>query len=487
MPLIILGWLLLAETDRRVVFALAVFTGLLIGYLIWSYVVVRYTRRLQGLFTFPHLVVALVGCGITTAWLGWLPTTAAGLVHFLALFLVLTSLWFMFPLATIHTTTSHTAFDADEQLPTISVIVPAYNEVGYIRRTVSAILNASYPAEKVEVVVVDDGSTDDTLSEALSISDERVQTVHKENGGKYSALNYGLLFASGDVVVCVDADSVIADSALKAAVSPLLADQSIGAVAGRVKIENGGSLILALQRLEYIVGLNVYRRVLDSFGTVPIVPGCLGAFRREAIEDVAGYDPETLTEDFDLTVKLLRAGWSVRTSEATVYTEAPDTWYDLYLQRMRWYRGNVMTLLKHWRVALDHRYGYLHRISYPMQVVEMFVLPLASWIILGVLVQRLLAGDVVRTVAMFAVYTSVVLAISVFAVSVERDDLSLSALSPLFVIGYKHFHDLLVFKSILEVCLRRDLDWTGPRRILNREQTDSVPEEHSSAETRSVD
>lgn len=120
-----------------------------------------------------------------------------------------------------------------------------------------------------------------------------------------------------------------------------------------MKVGNRGSFITNLQALEYVVGINTFRQAFDHVGLVSVVPGCLGAFRRETLEAVEGYSPDTLTEDFDLTVEILKRGQAVHMSEGVVYTAAPTTWRGLYRQRLRWFRGHVQTLLKHANVFGD--------------------------------------------------------------------------------------------------------------------------------------
>lgn len=455
--------------DDETLLAMGAFGVVLAAYVGWSYYVVEMNDAWNWLFDAPQALVAVVGTGIFVVWMGWIPASAVTFTHLGALTLFFVYYWFIALLAVYHRQRHRIPGVPDEALPDVTVLVPAYNEAGYIATTLRAVLEADYPRGKLEVVVVDDGSTDDTYEEAVAFESGSVKVVQKDNGGKYSALNYGLLFATGEVVVTIDADSIVHPDALREIVAPIRTDETIGSVASDVKVRNPGKLVTACQRLEYVVGMNVYRRMLDIFGAVTIVPGCLGAYRREVIEDVYAYDPDTLTEDFDVTVKVLKTGHKVAVSDAIVYTEVPDTWRDLYRQRIRWYRGNFMTVFKHWDLLGDHSAGFVHRLAFPLRVIELFVLPFASLVILAYIVLGLLAGQVVFIVALFVFFTSVIVLISLVALQIEGEDRTLAIYSPLFVIGYKHFHDLITIKSLLDVCFGREMSWTSATRIGKRE------------------
>lgn len=458
-------WLLIDVMNDGTIYAVALLGGILVVYIGWSYYVVEYEPRYQDLLATRALVVVLLGYAVTIVSLEWVAPSPLAFVHLGAIALIFFYYWFIALVAVYHDLIGHTTTGLPEEYPSISVLVPAYNEAGYVGRTIQALLNADYPREKFEVIVIDDGSTDGTLAEARSFASEVVTVVSKRNGGKHSALNYGLLFAESDVIVTVDADSIVGHDALKRIVAPFERRENIGAVASNVTIWNRDSLVTRCQQLEYTIGVNIYRRMLDYFGVVLVVPGCLGAYRREALEEVFAYDPETLTEDFDVTVKVLKSGRRVVVSEARVYTEAPSTWKDLYRQRLRWYRGNYMTMFKHWDLVTDPSYGLLHRLAIPFRLVEMFFLPVASWIVLGYIVWLLTTGLAAQVLALLVFFTSIVFLIAALGVQIEGEDWSLLLYTPLLVIGYKQFHDALNIKCLIDVLRKRDLSWTNATRV----------------------
>ncbi|WP_254761892.1 glycosyltransferase family 2 protein [Natrinema marinum] len=472
--------LLVRLLSTETVFAIALYVAVFAAYLAWSWYVVERRPAYRHRFSPTALGLALGCCTVAVVLLGWVAPTAVALVHLGALVVVF-GCWAI-PFAALAHALTGSEYDDVAEFPSITILVPAYNEEGYVGRTVASLLEANYPAEK-EIIVVDDGSTDGTHEEAGRYGAENVTVVSKDNGGKYSALNYGLLFAEGEVVVTVDADSIVETNALREIVAPLAADPAVGAVAGNVRAFNRDSFVTRCQAIEYVLSINLFRRVYDQFGAVPIVPGCLGAYRRAALEEVEAYDPHTLTEDFDTTMKVLARGYEVRFSEAVVYTEAPDTWRDLYRQRLRWYRGNVMTLRKHLFGSTPPGNRYVDRIHVPLAVITMLFTPVASWLVLGVIAYIVVTGGHTAILPILVTYTVLVVLLTALALGIEGESYWYLGYAPLFVLGYKHVNDLVMVKSIVDVVGGTDLDWTNVSRIDQRESTSTeLPSEPASAD-----
>lgn len=230
----------------------------------------------------------------------------------------------------------------------ISIIVPAYNEATVIDGALASLTGLEYP--ELEVVVVDDGSTDETLRVAAAWEgrhgNTEVRVLTKRNGGKAAALNTGIAASKHPFIFCMDADSRLEPETLRQAVQQF-GDPSVGAVAGNVKVENRVGYLTKLQALEYVEGLNLPRRAQGFIAAVNIVPGPVGLFRREALQEVGGYDTDTFAEDADLTLKLVAAGWKVVYEDTAIaWTQAPETWLDLIQQRYRWTRGILQSLKK---------------------------------------------------------------------------------------------------------------------------------------------
>jgi len=257
----------------------------------------------------------------------------------------------------------------------VSVLVPAFNEADTIAATVRTLATSEHPS--FEIVVIDDESTDDTAAIVESLGFDNVRVVRVPSGGKASALNAGIAMAHHDLIVMIDADTIVDRDALHKVVQPF-ADPSVGAVAGNVKVGNRRRLLGRWQHIEYVIGFNLDRRLYDRLGCIPTIPGALGAFRRAALDDVGGLSRETLAEDTDLTMAMLRDGWRVVYQEAAVArTEAPTTLRDLSRQRYRWSYGTMQAIWKHRRSLVERgASGRFGRRGLPMITLFTVVLPL---------------------------------------------------------------------------------------------------------------
>lgn len=365
------------------------------------------------------------------------------------------------PLA-IKSVTRESMLREPAELPRMSVLVPAYNEEKVIRTTLEALLATDYPDK--EIIAIDDGSKDDTLR-IMSEYKDRVKVVHKENGGKASALNAGMLYATGSIMVILDADTIIGNSALRH-IAKSFADENVVAVAGNIKIRNRINTLTWCQALEYLSGIQIMRRGLDYFGAITIVPGALGAFRKSKLEEAGSYHKETLVEDFDATIKVLRSGMVVSgNNSAIAYTQAPQKLADFYKQRKRWYRGNLQVLRRHSDILLNPRFGYLQRFSYPLLAIHMLVIPFASLLVMAFAVYQLILGNysfVAFTLGMFVLLQYL---LSAMAVRMDKDDKRMILYSVFLVIGYKQIVDILQLKAVAEEFIGLKAKWTSAQRV----------------------
>jgi cellulose synthase/poly-beta-1,6-N-acetylglucosamine synthase-like glycosyltransferase len=345
--------------------------------------------------------------------------------------------------------------------PKVTIIVPAHNEEKVIARTVESLLEADYPYK--EIIIVDDGSTDRTYEEASKFNG-RVTILRKENGGKHSALNHGVKFATGEILMVVDADTIIGRASLQE-MAKKFSDENVVAVAGNIKVVNRNSWLTRCQALEYIISIQTFRRALDAFGTVTVVPGALGAFRKRVLEETGFYDKDTLTEDFDVTVKALKTGFVVQgSSTALAYTQSPQTFRDLYRQRMRWYRGNFQTLWKHSDALTNPRYGFLHRLGFPFILLNLLFLPAAGLVTWGMILVAIFMGQAVFIFEALVLFVGIQSLFAVLSISIDDEDPSLVAYAPFLVVGYKQIVDFLIVKAMLDVLLGRRLSWTRAQR-----------------------
>ena len=339
--------------------------------------------------------------------------------------------------------------------PLVSVIIPARNEEKVIEHTIRSVLESDY--EPLEVVVVDDASTDRTFEIALRYQGPKVKVLRKEVGGrgKARALNFGLRFARGEVIVVVDADTIIGREAVKELVRKL-EDPTVAAVAGNVAVRNRVNLLTKLQAIEYIATFHLFRKGLSVLGAVPIVSGALGAFRRSVLEATGFYDVDTVTEDFDTTVKALKTGKIVQASaQAVAYTEVPETLRGLYRQRLRWYRGAFEVLLKHRDVFLrSPSFSHLRALSFPLVIMNNLVLPVVDLAAIASIGLALAKGLILPIVIQIVLFTILQVLIIILVLQLAEEDKSL-AIVPLFAFGYKQFHELLMLKCFFDVALRR--------------------------------
>jgi cellulose synthase/poly-beta-1,6-N-acetylglucosamine synthase-like glycosyltransferase len=223
--------------------------------------------------------------------------------------------------------------------------VPAYNEQKGIAACVRSLAAVDY--SNVEIVVVDDGSTDDTAAVVAGLALPNVRLLRQPNAGKPAALNKGILLARHDILILVDGDTILEPDGVRALIEPF-AEPHVGAVSGNTKVGNRRGLLGRWQHIEYVIGLNLDRRMFDVMRCMPTLPGAIGAFRRQAVEEVGGVSEDTVAEDTDLTMAICRAGWRVLyAADARAWTEAPASMGQLWRQRYRWCYGTLQAVRKH--------------------------------------------------------------------------------------------------------------------------------------------
>ncbi len=262
--------------------------------------------------------------------------------------------------------------------PTVSVIIPAFNEEKVIVKTIRAILNSTYP--NLEVIVVDDGSNDRTYQKAVEIFgyNPQVQIFTQANSGKSQALNFGIAKTNAEIIITLDADTVFSPSTIGKLVRKF-ADRRIWAVAGNAKVGNRINLLTRWQALEYITSQNLDRRAFEMMNCITVVPGAVGAWKRQAIMEAGGFSSDTLAEDTDLTFNIIKHGHLVAyDDEAIAYTEAPDTTKNFIKQRFRWMYGTLQTIWKYRDVWGKKKYGALGLFSVPNVLLFQIVFPLVS-------------------------------------------------------------------------------------------------------------
>ncbi len=363
--------------------------------------------------------------------------------------------------------------------PTVSVLVPAYNEEEVIVRTVRSALASDY--QNLEVVVVNDGSADRTgeLLDAHFGDDPRVRILHQVNRGKSAALTYALREARNEIVVTIDADTAIDPKAIGKLVRRF-ADPMIGAVAGNVKVGNRTRWLTRWQALEYITSQNLEKRAFDLLNCIPVVPGALSAWRVAALRDAGGFTADTVAEDTDLTIAIRRIGWRiVYDEEAVGWTEAPETAAALIRQRFRWTFGTLQSFWKHRDTLGRPRYGALGFVALPNIFLFQLLLPLVSPVIdllflssialwgvgqihLARLPQLWTAADVERSMIFFVGFMLIDLLTCVVAFALERHE-DWSLLWPILLqrFYYRQMMYMVLFRAVKQAVEGGAVGWRG--------------------------
>ncbi|MFG2516490.1 bifunctional polysaccharide deacetylase/glycosyltransferase family 2 protein [Streptomyces sp. NPDC048584] len=344
----------------------------------------------------------------------------------------------------------------------VSVIVPAYNEKECIESTLRSLAASTHP---IEILVVDDGSTDGTaeLAEALALPDVRV--IRQANAGKPAALNHGIRSARHDIVVMMDGDTVFEPDTVGRLVQPF-ADPSVGAVAGNAKVGNRSTLIGAWQHIEYVMGFNLDRRMYDLLRCMPTIPGAIGAFRREAVLQAGGMSEDTLAEDTDITIALHRAGWRVVYEEhARAWTEAPRSPSQLWSQRYRWSYGTMQALWKHRKSLTDRGpSGRFGRVGMPLVVLFQIVTPVFAPLIDVFTLYSMLFVDLRAALLAWLAVLGVQLGCAAYAFRLDREKYRYLLMMPLQQLAYRQMMYLVLIHSCVTALTGGRLRWQKLKR-----------------------
>jgi peptidoglycan-N-acetylglucosamine deacetylase len=328
---------------------------------------------------------------------------------------------------------SVTAFIPLKNMPVVSIIVPAYNEEINAVRTVESLLQQDY--SNLQVIFVDDGSKDntyETVSKAFA-GNPHVFVYSKSNGGKASALNFGIQKAESAYVVCIDADTQLKTDAITELMNQFMHPPEggeVGAVAGNVKVGNEVNMITRWQSIEYITSQNFDRRAFELLNCITVVPGAIGAFKKEAIIKAGGFTTDTLAEDCDLTMRLHRHGYLVRNCNTAIsYTEAPETIKQFLKQRFRWSFGVMQCFWKHRDAVFNPAFKNFGMIALPniliFQMILPFLAPLADIVLLLSLTAAglgIIPANVNHILLYYLIFTLVDVAGAAVAFAFEKED-----------------------------------------------------------------
>lgn len=256
-----------------------------------------------------------------------------------------------------------------KEFPTVSITVPCFNEAKTLRKTVSSLLALNYPADKLTIMIVDDGSSDNTLEVARSLESNRVQVIHKKNGGKFTALNKAIELSQAEFVGCLDADSEVHPDALRNMI-PYFSHPSIKAVTPTMVVHNPKNLLQMVQRVEYEIGVFT-RWVYGKLNALHVTPGPFSIFRRSVFKEIGNFKHAHNTEDMEIACRIQSHGFKITNCPtALVYTITPNSLKKLHVQRVRWTYGFFRNILDYKHLFFNPKYGNIALLTLPFGVLS---------------------------------------------------------------------------------------------------------------------
>ena len=345
-------------------------------------------------------------------------------------------------------------------------------------RTVQSLLKQSY--EKFQIIFVDDGSKDNTFEVVKNafLQNPLVEVLKKPNGGKASALNFGIKASQYEYLVCIDADTQLKTDALSELMKKFFTtekNQNVGAVAGNVKVGNEINMISKWQSIEYITSQNFDRRAFDLLNCITVVPGAIGAFRKSAIEESGGFTTDTLAEDCDLTMRILKKGYQIKNSATAIaYTEVPETLKQFLKQRFRWSFGVMQSFWKHRGAMFVSRYHNFGWVALPNILIYQILLPALAPIadlvlLLGVTASGLgiIQGDPYHILLYYIIFSLVDMAGAAVAFTFEKEKLGklLWMIPQRFV--YRQLMYYILLKSVAKALKGELQSWGSLHRTGN--------------------
>ena len=356
----------------------------------------------------------------------------------------------------------------EEDWPFVSVVLPVFNEELVVAKTLDALRDSDYP--RMEVVAINDGSTDGTLAVLTDYAKTwpQLRVIDQPNGGKSAASNHGINQSIGEIVITLDGDTLFEPQTIKMFARHFLEPRNgkiVGAVAGHVKVGNRRNLLTAWQSLEYLSGICVTRMAEGLMGAISIVPGACAAWRREALVKAGGYSHDTLAEDADLTLSLQRLGYSiVQENSAVAWTEAPMNIRGLFKQRLRWTYGNIQTLYKHRIMLFNPRFGALGLLTMPYALISVLVPLVFMPLTVAVAVTSLARGEW-QAVALFSAFVAAThMLISIVAIVMVRESPMHLLMVPIYRLIYEPLRAYVVFGSAVLALRGTAVGWYKPER-----------------------
>jgi peptidoglycan-N-acetylglucosamine deacetylase len=350
-------------------------------------------------------------------------------------------------------------------LPLTSVIVPCFNEGKTLDNCIRSLLNQTY--DNYEIIIVNDGSTDNTLSIARQLARDnqpRIRIINKSNGGKASALNRGLARSRGDIIVCIDADSMFLHNTLQQLVLSFQIPD-VAAVGGNVKVANSSKLLGRQQSLEYITGLTLQRQAFAYLGCMQVISGAIGAFRRSALVAIGGYSHDTIVEDMDTTIELAKRGYKIAYNpQAIAYTEAPENLRDFLKQRYRWTYGSFQVLDKHKGTLWRRQFRRIGFIGMPYFLIAPWLDVFVSFLYFATLLRAITAQSSTEFILVVILMCSLQASLITYVLIADKEDKKLMAHVIFDSLFYYHLISYTTLKAGINYLRRKEVKWNKLER-----------------------
>jgi cellulose synthase/poly-beta-1,6-N-acetylglucosamine synthase-like glycosyltransferase len=243
-----------------------------------------------------------------------------------------------------------------EKYPALAVIIPTYNAEKTIEKCISACKNMKYKGKK-EIIVIDDCSADSTY-EILKKQKEIKIIRNQINKGKAAALNLGIKNTNAEIVACIDADSYPEENFLEKAVKHFYEEENVGAVVTRVAVNNPKNLVEKIQQIDYWFSFGIYFQALSKINALYVAPGPASLYKKEVLEKIGGFEEKNIAEDMEIALRIQKYKYKIKAChESIVYTDVPNTLKGLFKQRLRWYRGSIINIIKYRSLLFNPQYG----------------------------------------------------------------------------------------------------------------------------------
>lgn len=346
-----------------------------------------------------------------------------------------------------------------------SVVVPCFNEEVTLSNCIKSLLKQTY--KNFEILIIDDGSTDNSFNIAEKFKAEYpnlIKLFKKENGGKANALNFGIEKSDGDIIVCLDADSIFMPNSLKVLMG-CFSDKNIAAVGGNVKVSNRNRILGLHQEVEYISGLNIQRRSFAQINCIQIISGAIGAFRKDKLLEVGGYSTDTIVEDMDITIAFAKAGFKIHfMGDAIAYTEAPEKVSDFIKQRQRWIYGGFQVLAKYKKIIFRKKYGSIGMIGLPYFLIFPWVDVTVTILFLLAIIRTIILGNILDLLLFYFGMALVQFLILSYALHLDRERKHIALIALYDSLWYSHLISFVTIKAGISYLFRKEVKWNKAKR-----------------------